>query len=101
MSKYRIYTEEGKVEGYLNPASAVCLARTFTDERHTRGTRLYMTPRSKRFFLLHWSMWQGEGSDVEEIGQDRAIEFVRLYGDDADANDVLKELGAEEIKEIV
>lgn len=95
--KHKIYDNEGKVEGYLNTETARFLAGT-SDDRDTRGSRLFMTPRSKRFFLLYWSMWQGEGSSTKEIDCKNAIEYLKDCGDD-DINELLEEFG-EQIKDI-
>lgn len=99
MSKYKIYDSDGKVEGYLNTDTAKLLAGTFNDDRKTRGSQLYMTPRSKRFFVYIWSMWVDEGSSTDEITKSEAIDYIRLYGND-DENEILKGIGAEEIKDI-
>ena len=100
-NKYRIY-HEGKVEGYLNIDSAKFLGADGILNRDgcTRNTSLFMTPKSKRFFLLNRSMWQGEGSSVEEIGKAQAVEFVRSYSNDDKVNEILTSLEAQIIKEI-
>ena len=102
MAKYQIYNEDGKVEGYLNTDSARFLAADgiLNQNNCTRITSLFMTPKSKRFFLLNRSMWQGEGSSVHEIGKEEAIQFITSFGGVDEANAILAEIDAPEIKEL-
>lgn len=51
-----------------------------TGKEYTRGIDLY-THRTKnhgvQFYLLHWSMWQGEEEYIETLTREEAIEFLK------------------------
>lgn len=51
-----------------------------TGTTYTRGTDLYLhitRKGNKVFYLIHWSLWQGEGDSIELISEEQAKEFFR------------------------
>ena len=68
----------------VNTAKDTCLYKTpcnppNTGTDYTRGTDLYAhRARSGNvyFYLHHWTLWQGEGSWLELIGWQEALDFL-------------------------
>jgi hypothetical protein len=97
-----LMTPEGK-RVKINTKTDKCLydaphnpPNTGTD--YTRGTDLYAhKARSGQwyFYTYYWSMWQGEGSNLELISEDEAKDFVLEragrtdYGIEVDDADIL------------
>ena len=100
--KLRIYDENGTVEGYLNTDSAERLASDGVLNQYgiTRNTEVYMTARSKRFFQVHNSMWQGEGTGTEEISKAEAVKFLRQHSPIDEVDELLESLDVDKLKEI-
>ncbi len=78
-----LITDDGK-RVIVNTKTDVCLYETpcnppNTGTDYTRGTDLYAhRARSGNmyFYLRHWSLWQGEGSNLELISRDEAENFL-------------------------
>ena len=75
-----LITDDGK-RVIVNTKTDVCLYETpcnppNTGTDYTRGTDLYAhRARSGNmyFYLRHWSLWQGEGSNLELISRDESV----------------------------
>lgn len=65
-------TDEKIYDAPVNPPN--------TGNAYTRGEDLYVH-RTKnhgdQFYVLGWSMWQGEGESITELTKEEAIEFLK------------------------
>jgi hypothetical protein len=96
MKKEELTMAKYKIEGtkqYVDPDKMLCLSQDgiLNYNGCTRNEILYMTKRSKRFFILSSSMWQGEHDSVREVSKSEAYEFVAENEDIDDANKIISQ----------
>jgi hypothetical protein len=89
MTKYRI---DGSSQ-YVDPDNMIYLScdAVLNRNRCTRNDTLFMTKRSKRFFVLSRSMWQGEHDSMAEVSKDDAHAFIMQYEDIDEANRLISQ----------
>ena len=97
MTKYKVYDEEGKIVKYVDTEKMTYLAcdGVLNQNGCTDNETLFMTPRSKRFFVLSRSMWQGSHDSMTEVDRNNAYQFVLQCADVNGANEIIKNIFSE------
>ena len=80
---YVLKTNDGKIVR-VNPKTDTCLYSAPTNPpntglRYTRGSDLYMhiaQSKKRYFYILEWSMWQGEEENVYLVSEAEAKNFL-------------------------